>query len=182
MAGDGALGWASGIVGFAWLVFARVSEIPYGYQWVAYETLQPDPAKPTEPIPQTALDMQDRKVFIKGFMQPRRQQTGIKDFILCPTNGECPFCTPNPKRTEMIRVILQGDLETSYTTHPIGVAGRFRVDLDAPAGFPTAWMPSMSVKAEVEGGGRKIRNHLSPIRPPPSALFCFPSEGREFPG
>jgi hypothetical protein len=103
---------------------------------VSYETLQPDPAKPTEPIPQTAIDMQDRKVYIKGYMQPRRQQTGIKDFILCPTNGECPFCTPNPKRTEMIRVTLQGDLETTYTTHPISVAGRFRVDPDDPSGIP----------------------------------------------
>ena len=113
-----------------WLIFAGVSEVPYGYQRISYETLQPDPSKPTEPIPQTAIDMQDRKVYIKGYMQSRRTLTGIKEFILCPTNGECPFCTPNPKRTEMIRVILQGDLEATYTTHLIGVAGRFRVDLE----------------------------------------------------
>ena len=69
-------------------------------------------------------------------MQPRRQQTGIKEFILCPTNGECPFCNPNPKRTEMIRVVLQGDLETVYTTHPIGVGGRFQVDPGSPSGIP----------------------------------------------
>jgi hypothetical protein len=123
------------VVGSGWLLFARASEIPYGYQPVSYESLQPDPNKPTEPIPQTALDMQDRKVFIRGYMQPRRQQTGIKDFILCPTNGECPFCIPNPKPTEKIRVTLQGDLETSYTTHPIGVAGRFRVNQDDPNGI-----------------------------------------------
>jgi hypothetical protein len=123
------------MAGLSWLIFARVSEVPYGYQPVSYESLQPDPAKRTEWIPQTAVDMQDRKVYIKGYMQPRRQQTGIKDFILCPSNGECPFCIPNPKRTEMIRVTLQGDLEASYTTHLIGVAGRFRVDPDDSSGI-----------------------------------------------
>ncbi len=125
--------WA---VGYGWLAFAHTSEVPYGYERVTYEMLQPDPNAPAEPIPQSALDMQDKRVFIKGYMQPRRQQTGIKEFILCPRNGECPFCIPNPKRTEMVRVVLQGDLETIYTTHLIGVGGRFQVDAASPGGVP----------------------------------------------
>jgi hypothetical protein len=125
--------WA---LGCGWQIIDRTREVPYGYQRVTYEMLQPDPNTPTQPIPQTALDMQDRKVFIQGYMQPRRRQTGIKEFILCPTNGECPFCTPNPQRTEMIRVVLQGDMETFYTTHQIGVAGRLRVDANDPSGVP----------------------------------------------
>ncbi len=124
------------IVGYGWLLFARVSEVPYGYERVSYEMLQPDPNAPAEPIPQSALDMQDKRVFIKGYMKPVRRQTGIKEFTLCPSNGECPFCTPNPKRTEMIRVMLQGDLETVYTTHLIGVGGRFQVDASSPTGIP----------------------------------------------
>ena len=103
---------------------------------VSYEMLQPDPNSPAEPIPQSALDMQDKRVFIKGYMKPVRRQTGIKEFTLCPSNGECPFCIPNPKRTEMIRVILQGDLETVYTAHLIGVGGRFQVDASSPSGIP----------------------------------------------
>jgi hypothetical protein len=124
------------LVGYGWLAFARTSEIPYGYERVSYEQLQSDPNVPTELIPQSALDMQDKRVFVKGYMQPRRQQTGIKEFVLCPSNGECPFCIPNPKKTEMIRVVLQGDLETIYTTHQIGVGGRFQVDAQDPSGIP----------------------------------------------
>lgn len=126
------------ILGFGWLFFAGAREIPYGYQLITYEMLQPDPMKPTELVPQSTLDMQDRKVFIKGYMQPRRQQTGIKEFILCPASGDCPFCIPNPRPTEMIRIVLQGDLQTAFTTHLVGVAGRFRVDLDDPSGIPYA--------------------------------------------
>jgi hypothetical protein len=126
------------MLGTCWVLFSQASEVPYGFDRVRYEELQPDPNTPTEPIPETALKMHDHKVYIKGYMQPRRQQTGIKDFILCPSSGECPFCIPNPKRTEMIRVRLQGDLDTAYTTHEIGVAGRFRVDKDDPSGIPYA--------------------------------------------
>lgn len=124
------------IIGYGWLIFAKSSEIPYGYQPVTYEMLQPDPLKPTEPIPQSALDMDDKKVYLRGFIQARRTVTGIKEFILCPTNADCPFCIPSPKPTEKIRVILQGDLEATYTTHEIGVAGRFRINRNDVGGIP----------------------------------------------
>ena len=123
------------LVGYGWLTFAEVAKVPFGYEEVSYDTLQPDPDKPTEPIPQKALDMQDKKVYIEGYMQPRRTQTGIKDFILCPFNGQCPFCTVRPKPTERIRVILQGDMQTTYTTRLVGVAGRFRVDPNDPTPY-----------------------------------------------
>jgi hypothetical protein len=124
------------IAGYGWLIFAGVRGVPYGYTLVRYDQLQSDPNAPAEPIPQSARELHEKKIFIKGYMQPRRQQTGIKEFILCPTNGECPFCIPNPKRTEMIRVVLQGDLETVFTTHLIGVGGRFQVDTDDRSGIP----------------------------------------------
>ena len=124
------------LVGYAWLIFARVSEVPYGYERITYTMLQPDPMKPTEPIPQTAIDMQDKKVYMQGYMQSRRTLTGIKEFILCPTNGDCPFCTPSPRPTEKVRIVLQGDLEATYTTHLIGVAGRFHIDPNDSNGIP----------------------------------------------
>ncbi len=125
-------------LGYGWLIFAETSEIPYGYERISYEQLQPDPNSPAEPIPQSALKLQEHRIFVRGYMQPRRQQAGIKEFVLCPNNGECPFCLPKPKPTEMIRVVLQGDLETSYTTRLIGVGGRFQVDAQDPSGIPYA--------------------------------------------
>ena len=34
------------VLGTGWVLFAQASEVPYGYQWVAYDMLQPDPSKP----------------------------------------------------------------------------------------------------------------------------------------
>jgi hypothetical protein len=131
-----ALSAAMWLFGYGWLLFARSSEVPYGYERITYAMLQPDPMKPTEPIPQTAIDMDDRKVYMQGYMQLRRTMTGIKEFILCPTNGDCPFCTPSPRPTEKVCVILQGDLEATYTAHQVGVAGHFRIDHKNTGGIP----------------------------------------------
>jgi hypothetical protein len=115
------------VVGYGWL-FAGMREIPYGYELVNYEKLQPDPNKPTEAIPESATLMNDKKVFIKGYMKPSRRQTGIKDFIMCPSSGQCPFCNPDPKPTEMIHVVMQGNATTAFTNRQIGIAGRLRVE------------------------------------------------------
>ena len=112
--------------------------MPIGYQRVGYEQLQPDRDVPGERIPQTALDLNDKKVFIKGYISPTRQLIRLKRFILCPTNGVCQFCIPNPTPTEMIRVTLTGDLTADYTTRLIGIGGRFHVDEKDPQGVPYA--------------------------------------------
>ncbi len=124
------------VVGYGWLLFAGAKEVPFGYSRVTYEMLQPDPNMPTALIPPSATDMNDKKVYIKGYMQPRRKQSGIKEFILCPNNGDCPFCIPNPLPTEKIRVVLQGDMETVYTNRLIGVAGKFQVNPGDSSGVP----------------------------------------------
>ncbi len=133
--------WLSAVLwlaGAAWLLTREARTVPFGYQPINYDTIQPDPAHPTQPIPQRALDMNDKKVYVEGYMQPGRRQTHIKEFVLTPISGHCPFCTPDPKPTEMVRVKLQGDMETSYTTRLVGVAGRFQVTPDDPSGVPYA--------------------------------------------
>ena len=126
------------IAGFVMLLTAETREVPTGYQRVGYEDLQPDRNVPGEKIPQTALDLKDKKVFIKGYISPTRQLIRLKRFILCPTNGVCQFCIPNPTPTEMIRVTLVGDLVADYTNHLIGIGGRFHVDEKDPHGVPYA--------------------------------------------
>ena len=69
-------------------------------------------------------------------MAPGRQQTGLKQFILCPAIPDCKFCNPNPTPTEMIHVILQGDLTAEYTSHLVRLGGRLHVDPLSPGGLP----------------------------------------------
>jgi len=122
--------------GYGRLLFAQVQEVPYGYERLSYEMLQPDPDVANQKVPPEVFDLQDKKVFIKGYISPGRQQLGLKRFIVCPAIPDCPFCTPNPKPTEMVRVTLQGDLRTDYTTNLIRLGGKFSVDPNSPTGMP----------------------------------------------
>jgi hypothetical protein len=117
-------------IGYGWLILYDVREVPPGYERVEWDALQPAEDAKADPIPQKARDLaeKEQKIYIKGYMRPGRQSGGIKDFVFCPANGDCPFCIPNPKPTQMIHVQLQGDASTVYTTRHIGVGGRFRLD------------------------------------------------------
>ncbi len=124
------------VAGHGWLALQRVQEVPHGYQRVTYDMLQPDPEVRGERIPPAVFELQDKKVFIRGYMQADRQQTRLKAFILCPAMPNCDFCIPDPKPTEMILVELQGDLEARYTTHLKRLGGKFQVNAQTLDGVP----------------------------------------------
>ena len=86
-----------------------------------------------EPDSADALDLKDKRIYLKGYIAPTRQQLRLRRFVLCPTNGFCQYCNPNPSRTEMIRVTLEGDLTMDYTTRLVGIGGRFHIDEKNPA-------------------------------------------------
>jgi hypothetical protein len=124
------------IAGYGWLWFAVASEVPVGYQRVEYVELQPNPRVKGELVPEAAVKLDGKKVYVKGYMVPGRQQARLRKFLLCPTNGVCTFHFPNPKPTEVIAITLTSDLSTDYTAQLIGLGGKFHVDLLSPSGVP----------------------------------------------
>jgi hypothetical protein len=123
------------LLGTAWLVLVGSSEVPMGYERIDYAELQPD-YKVSSDVPKRAADLENKRVYVKGYMMPMRQQSRLKKFIICPTNGTCQYCTPNPKPTEMIRVKLGGDTTMDYTSHLIGVGGLFHIEPNDRSGVP----------------------------------------------
>ncbi len=125
---------ALGAIGYGWLAAARAAEVPHGYIAVGYSDLQPDPDHPEQQIPPKARELAGKKVFIKGYMYPGRQQYGLKKFIMSRENGYCKFCTPNPRPTDLIVVTMAGDLETRYTRKLLRLGGKLQVDEDWASG------------------------------------------------
>ncbi len=124
------------VASFGWLTFRRVQECPFGYQRLTYQDLQPDPSVRGEALPPTVFEFQDKKVFLKGYMQPTRQRSRLKKFILSPAVHDCPSCIPNPKPTEMIQIELMDNMETRYTTRLMGVGGKFIIKRRSSSGVP----------------------------------------------
>jgi hypothetical protein len=118
-----------GLAGSGWWAFSKAQEVPHGYTAVTYAELKADD-RSGELFPARAMELNDKKIFVKGYMYPGRAQVALREFLISRDNGTCAYCTPNPTPTDLIHVVLAGDLRTNYTTHPIALGGRLRVETD----------------------------------------------------
>lgn len=100
------------------------NETPPGYKRIDYAQLQAEEGK--GPVPDSAKALDGQRVFIKGFVYPGRQKSGIKEFVLCRDNGTCCF-GGQPKLNDMIQVTLKEPLTLEYDTTMRQLAGTFRV-------------------------------------------------------
>jgi hypothetical protein len=110
--------------GIAGMIYA--TEVPEGYQRISYEQLQPDQDAPGQIMPPSALELDGKRVFIKGYVFPGAQQRGLKQFVLCRDNGDCCF-GGNPKLTDRILVNLADPMRLEYSTRLHKLAGTFRI-------------------------------------------------------
>jgi hypothetical protein len=118
------------IGGYAWMTYGYFNQIPAGYQLVSYKELQPPRERPDLRVSEPAEMLDKRKIFVRGWMYPGRQKSGIREFLLTNDAGHCNFCAPQPRPTELIRVKLASHLRIEYTTREIGVGGEFTVHAD----------------------------------------------------
>ncbi len=129
-----ALALAFWILGFGWLLHAQAKEIPYGYAAVSYYDLQADPEVRGQWVSPYAQSLEGKKVFVKGYMYPSRQQSALKGFVISRDNGTCPYCLPNPRPTDLIQVELTGDLRINYTNRLLRIGGVLRVQPEPKPG------------------------------------------------
>ena len=114
------------IAGVSWLSYSYAAELPPGYERIDYSMLQPDPTVSDEPIPPTAMALEGKRIFIKGYVYPGKETEGIKTFLLVRDQGECCF-GGDPKITDRIQVTLRDPLRLRFSPRLHKVAGTFRV-------------------------------------------------------
>jgi hypothetical protein len=103
-----------------------VLEVPEGYAEVSFWDLQPDENHPELPIPPSALDLDGKKVFVKGYVYPGMKRKQLKSFVLVPDMKSCCF-GGQPKLTDMIRVTLKDPLRVDFAYRRRGLGGVLRV-------------------------------------------------------
>lgn len=117
-----------GLYGYS--VYRYYHVTPPGYLLIDYNSLESN--NPNQPFPEAAFELDGQRVFVRGYMYPTRQQTGLTTFIMSRDNGVCQYCLPNPKITDQVFVELVGGREAAYTTHLIGVGGVFSMKFEDP--------------------------------------------------
>lgn len=109
-----------------WGAFRYVNEVPEGYTRISYEQLKnPDERMRNFASPQ-AMDLEGKRVFLKGYMFPPPHETGVTRFVLCRDNGDCCF-GGQPPPSDMVFIELAPGLETKYDRQLRHVAGTFHV-------------------------------------------------------
>lgn len=122
------LGVAFFIGGVAKHSYVYATEVPDGHVRISFAELQPDKDNPRMPVPENALGLDGKKIFVKGYLYPDGQQNNITRFVLVPDLGTCCF-GGQPKLTDMIEVTLEKPLQTSYNMKKRKLAGELTVDM-----------------------------------------------------
>ena len=120
------LGGALFFGGTAFHVYDYLTELPEGYERVSFFALKAESGKPDTPTAR-ALELNGKRVFIKGYMYPDGQSARIEKFILVPDLGTCCF-GGQPKITHMIEVTLDGASGIDYSMRKRKLAGTLKVD------------------------------------------------------
>ncbi len=125
----------SGIVGNTLLLLCSTTlhaviyatEVPDGCIPISFADLQPSKQSPQLPIPPGAIELDGKRVFVKGYVYPDGQQYNIKRFVLVPDMGTCCF-GGQPKLTDMIEVTLRDPHRVAFAYRKRKLAGILRVD------------------------------------------------------
>jgi hypothetical protein len=139
----------SWVLGYSWLVYQRQHRVPEGYKLITYAMLQPAADDIEQKIPPEAITLDRQKVFILGFMIPGKRQVGLKEFALSEDRGDCAYCKPKPRLTQLIQVKMKPPQTTSYTTRAIGVGGMMTV-VDDPRDPRRAEMGGLVYQIEAD--------------------------------
>lgn len=115
--------------GSALHAYNYLTEVPEGFERLDFRWLSKQ-----EPLIQgnyvqvspEVMPLEGKKVFLKGYMYPTRQMTGISKFVLCKDTGECCF-GGKPKLTDMVMVEFQKGMTVDHREQQlVSVAGVLR--------------------------------------------------------
>jgi hypothetical protein len=117
--------------GSSWHGYVYATEVPEGAERVSFSWLAkqaPYYENGQLRLADAALDLDGKHVFIKGYMYPTRQTTGLTTFLLLKDTGQCCF-GGQPKETDMIVVEMQGDKTVDHKEMTlVSLAGTLRAN------------------------------------------------------
>ena len=110
----------------AYHAYVYATEVPPGYERVAFATLTSPKNAPDQP-PAEALKFDGKKIFVKGYIHPTSMDELGKKFVLVPDLGTCCF-GGQPPLTHMIEVTLSGDDFAKKSMRTQKLSGTLRVN------------------------------------------------------
>ena len=111
----------------AYHAYVYATEVPAGYERIAFATLTSAKDAPDMPSAE-ALQLDGKKIFVKGYIHPTSMDAPrAKKFVLVPDLGTCCF-GGQPPLTHMIEVTLSGDDFAMKSMRTQKLSGTLRVN------------------------------------------------------
>lgn len=107
-------------------VYTYLTEVPDGYERVQFYQLQADTQGQDQPT-ETALAIDGKPVFLKGYIHPSSGSGMLRQFILVPDLGTCCF-GGQPRSSDMIEVKLPPGQTVRASLLKRKLAGEFHVN------------------------------------------------------
>ena len=126
------LSFVSAVYGGGKLAYDYNTEVPDGYERVNFYSqiskkgFEYDKQSGRPSIHPDVMALDQKLIFLKGFMYPTRQKEGITEFIMAKDNGQCCF-GGEPQVTDMVYVKLDQPLAVEFTDERVSVSGVFSV-------------------------------------------------------
>ena len=121
--------------------YLYATECPEGYQRVSFNWISkqaPTYQDGKLEIAPAVAELDEKPIFIKGYMYPTRQLTGISEFVLVKDTGECCF-GGQPKPTDMIVVQFKNGKTVNHREQQlVAVSGIFKAKQVVQSGQLTA--------------------------------------------
>lgn len=105
--------------------YIYLTEVPDGYERVQFYKLQTNIQEADAPT-ETALAIDGKPVFLKGYIHPSSGSGMLRQFILVPDLGTCCF-GGQPRSTDMVEVKLPPGQTVRASVMQRKLAGKFRV-------------------------------------------------------
>ncbi len=122
-----------GISAGIWQTWLYYHTAPSGYLVVNFDDMGINPK--TGKIPDHIAELDNRKIYVRGYMYPTNRQSGIEDFTMVRTLAHCKFCSPGTNPADMIAVELEKGMAVNFRANkPVFVGGILHVDTNFKSG------------------------------------------------
>ncbi|MGE0376931.1 MAG: hypothetical protein AB7Q45_16095 [Planctomycetaceae bacterium] len=126
-----ALSVFSAVGGTALMVYNYRYEVPEGFERVSFSQqisktafLEENGIRDIHPNVKALVD---KPIFLKGFMYPTGQMTGLTEILLLKDSGQCCF-GGQPKLEDMVGVKVKEGLDVDHYAGRVSVAGTFKIN------------------------------------------------------
>ena len=112
-------------------MYVYATEVPEGYERMTFTQMKPDEKQEAKHvfIPPEVLEMDGKRVFIKGYMRPSSQSFGLDSFLLVRDNNQCCFGDlAEVKYYDQVQVEMQGGRKADYSRGVFRMGGILKVN------------------------------------------------------